>query len=67
MAIFTSVQGSLYQISKRPIFAGAIGLLWSFVWMLMIHPTPEEHPTISEAEKTYIIESNAGNSQAKVP
>lgn len=44
---------------------GAIGLLWSFVWMLVIHPNPEDHPTISEAEKTYIIESTVGNSPAK--
>ena len=33
----------------------------------MIHPNPEDHPTISEAEKTYIIESTVGNSPAKVP
>ena len=36
---------------------GAVGLLWSFIWWLVIHPAPETHPTISEAEKSYIMDS----------
>ena len=33
----------------------------------MIHPSPEEHPTISGAEKAYILKGTGGNSQVKVP
>jgi len=36
---------------------GCVGLLWFFVWCLAVHPSPGTHPTISEAEKKYILES----------
>lgn len=36
---------------------GAVGLLWFFVWCLAVHPTPTQHPTISDTEREYIEKS----------
>jgi len=46
---------------------GAVGLLWSFVWWLVIHPAPETHPTISQAEKNYIMASLSNRKGGKAP
>lgn len=47
-------------------FSGAVGLLWFFVWCLVIHPSPENHPTISETEKKYIMDSLEAKTGDKV-
>jgi hypothetical protein len=36
-------------------------LCWSFIWLLIVHPTPEDHPTISEEEKEYILKETGKN------
>ncbi|XP_078491658.1 sialin-like [Ciona intestinalis] len=36
---------------------GSVALLWSLVWLGIIHNSPSEHPRISEQEKTYINNS----------
>ncbi len=36
-------------------FTGGMTLLWGIFWMVLVYDSPEEHPWISEAEKTYII------------
>lgn len=46
---------------------GAVGLLWFFVWCLVIHPSPESHPTISNVEKTYIMETLSTKKGDKTP
>ena len=43
------------------LFPGGIGLCWSFIWMLIVHPTPEDHPTISKEEKEYILQETGKN------
>ena len=40
---------------------GGIGLCWSFIWMLIVHPSPDKHPTISEEEKEYILQDTGAN------
>jgi len=46
---------------------GAVGLLWFFVWCMVIHPSPKTHPTISEAEKNYILNSLEAKQHEKAP
>lgn len=36
------------------VLAGAIGLLWFFLWALLVSNSPDTHRRISEIEKTYI-------------
>ncbi|KAG8229382.1 hypothetical protein J437_LFUL000903 [Ladona fulva] len=36
---------------------GAIGLLWTIVWLLFASSSPEDHRWISEKEKNYILNS----------
>ena len=36
---------------------GGFAFLWSLVWFAIIYNSPEEHPRISEQEKTYIVKS----------
>lgn len=36
------------------VVAGAIGLLWFFLWAVLVSNTPDTHRRISEIEKTYI-------------
>lgn len=33
---------------------GASGILWFAAWQLIVHENPDEHPTISQAEKDLI-------------
>jgi len=33
---------------------GCFGVVWAVFWLLTVHDNPEEHPRISEKEKTYI-------------
>lgn len=43
------------------LLPGGIGLCWAFIWMLIVHPTPDEHPTISKEEKEYILKETGKN------
>ncbi|RMG00847.1 MAG: MFS transporter, partial [Planctomycetota bacterium] len=43
---------------------GAVGIGWSVFWWLWFRDNPEEHPTISEAEKEYIIAHRQQPSQS---
>lgn len=40
---------------------GIIGLFWYGLWTYLIYDSPESHPTISEKERKYILNS-LGNS-----
>lgn len=46
---------------------GIVGLLWFFVWCLAIHPSPELHPTISESERSYVMDSLGQKKNEKAP
>ncbi|RZC34383.1 MFS 1 and/or Sugar tr domain containing protein [Asbolus verrucosus] len=35
---------------------GGLGMLWFILWMLLVYPTPETHPFISEKERAYLAE-----------
>ncbi|KAG0727238.1 Sialin [Chionoecetes opilio] len=35
---------------------GAAGLVWYALWFLLVHPTPEEHPRITQKELQYILD-----------
>ncbi|XP_044009620.1 putative inorganic phosphate cotransporter [Aphidius gifuensis] len=41
-------------------FPAIIMFIWIFFWYLLAYDSPEEHPGITEEEKTFIIESQAG-------
>ncbi|XP_071438758.1 sialin [Hetaerina americana] len=43
---------------------GAIGLVWSVAWMLLVYDTPAEHPRITVEERRY-IETSIGPSAHK--
>lgn len=43
---------------------GIIGLIWYGFWIYLICDSPESHPTISEKERKYILDS-LGNSVVK--
>ncbi|XP_013788726.1 sialin-like, partial [Limulus polyphemus] len=36
-------------------FYGSLGCLWSVFWMWYVHNSPEEHPYMSEEERSYIL------------
>jgi MFS family permease len=38
---------------------GGLGVLWSVVWQLTVYSTPEEHPTINQAEFDHILTGRA--------
>ncbi|XP_057305939.1 sialin-like [Hydractinia symbiolongicarpus] len=46
---------------------GAVGLLWFFVWCLIVHPSPETHTTISDEERNYIMKSLDQKKNEKPP
>jgi Na+/melibiose symporter-like transporter len=39
---------------------GVIGVVWFITWWFMVYDSPEQHPHISEKEKTY-IQNKLGN------
>lgn len=45
--------------------SGIIVLVWTVVWIIFVHDSPEEHPWISLKEKEYIVSSLAGTISAK--
>lgn len=36
---------------------GVVACLWFVVWMLLVHDSPDEHPSISDEERHYIQNS----------
>lgn len=46
------------SVGWRMSFAilGVIGIVWALIWWLSFRDTPEEHPRLGEAEKTFIIQ-----------
>lgn len=52
-------------------FFGVLGILWSFLWFLMVTDSPSDHPKISKNELKYIESSLNGestnNNNASVP
>ncbi|XP_042203099.1 putative inorganic phosphate cotransporter [Homarus americanus] len=45
---------------------GALGFVWCVLWFLLVHDSPETHPTISPAELNHIQSSQDLRKQAKV-
>lgn len=45
---------------------GAVGLVWSAAWFLLVHERPEKHPRISQAELSFIQSSKHSMKEAKV-
>ena len=47
-------------------FFGIISILWSVLWYTLVSDSPKNHPTISDKEKTYILNSlNADENENK--
>ncbi|XP_038656410.1 sialin [Scyliorhinus canicula] len=44
---------------------GAFGVAWCLLWFMLASSTPETHPTISKAERAYIISSLRGQHSVK--
>jgi Sugar phosphate permease len=44
---------------------GGFGIIWVVIWFARIHPTPAQHPTISEAERTLL--ADVGQKPVNVP
>ena len=38
---------------------GGLAIIWYFLWLLLVHDSPSEHPRISPKEKIFIQESIA--------
>lgn len=55
-----------FYLTYQSYHLGIVGLLWFFVWCLAIHPKPEVHPTISDAERNYIMDSLGQKKNEKV-
>uniref|UniRef100_H2ZN04 Sialin n=1 Tax=Ciona savignyi TaxID=51511 RepID=H2ZN04_CIOSA len=47
------------QLGWEAVFyvTGGVALLWSCIWLAIIHNSPSVHPRISEQERTYINDS----------
>lgn len=43
-------------------FSGAVGIVWTVVWMMLTYDKPANHPRISIKEKEY-IQSSIGSGQ----
>ena len=45
----------------RSIFyvTGAAGVVWSILWFVFVFDSPQNHPWITEEEKTYVVQSIA--------
>nr|CAD7197552.1 unnamed protein product [Timema douglasi] len=51
-----SLSGVLANISWDLVFYiyGALAVVWVIPWLILVHSSPTEHPTITEEEKLYI-------------
>ncbi|XP_043235324.1 putative inorganic phosphate cotransporter [Amphibalanus amphitrite] len=61
ISLTTTMAGQLStSLGWRSVFytSGSIALLWAAAWMLLVHDTPHEHPSATEAERRRI---GAGN------
>jgi len=43
------------------LIVGSITAVWTFLWLAVVHDSPESHPRISEQEKEYLMKSIALN------
>nr|CAD7569071.1 unnamed protein product [Timema californicum] len=52
-----SLSGVLANISWDLVFYiyGALAVVWIIPWLILVHSSPTEHPTITEEEKLYIM------------
>ena len=48
-------------VSSCILLSGAIGLLWSLLWTLFAHDSPETHKSLSPQERNYIIQGRSFN------
>lgn len=46
---------------------GLFGIIWYILWILMVHSTPQTHPTISEKERKYIKKNTMLRKSTDVP
>jgi len=46
---------------------GLFGIIWYILWILMIHATPQSHPTISDKERKYIYRNTTTRKSMEVP
>jgi nitrate/nitrite transporter NarK len=46
---------------------GIVGLLWYFAWCFLVYPSPETHPSISDSERRYILQSLQAKAGEKPP
>lgn len=44
---------------------GALGIVWSLVWFLLVSDRPDIHPRISQEEKQYILRHCAAKTQVR--
>jgi len=45
---------------------GAIGIIWSIAWFLLVFDSPSQHPRISAEERRYIEDSIGTTATTKV-
>nr|CAD7586853.1 unnamed protein product [Timema genevievae] len=52
-----SLSGVLANISWDLVFYiyGALAVVWVIPWLILVHSSPTQHPTITEEEKLYIM------------
>lgn len=74
LAVFYPLFGYCLDIAPwQNVFylSGALGLIWSIFWYLMVFDSPSLHPTIDPMEKLYIMKSLEGivhhDKKMKVP
>ncbi|CAG2052924.1 unnamed protein product [Timema podura] len=56
-----SLSGVLANISWDLVFYiyGALAVVWVIPWLILVHSSPTQHPTITEEEKLYIMKDRA--------
>ncbi|KPM03634.1 hypothetical protein QR98_0020670 [Sarcoptes scabiei] len=68
-ALLCDKSSSFTVVSGWPVvfyLFGFIGLIWSLIWFVFIHESPEMHPSISHEELELILENRNYNSAQKV-
>ncbi|KAG8180927.1 hypothetical protein JTE90_013933 [Oedothorax gibbosus] len=46
---------------------GFVGVVWCVPWLLLVHESPETHPTISDREKAHIMEGRDAGIKPDIP
>ena len=54
-----------WVVTRLSLLLGGLSMAWFVAWMLLVFETPENHPRISESEKTYIQQSLKGATGAQ--